>query len=112
MWNLLTANALSIVTGCWGPSSLSRPGSLAGEPIVKLPAGTTTISGHLSHSLNTFFGLSAHSSAADSGSGARVDQETLIGAVPHGPAGTDGTSGGMTMATLLSSSSRARARAA
>jgi hypothetical protein len=28
-----------------GPSSAARPGSLAGEPIVKLPAGTTIISG-------------------------------------------------------------------
>jgi hypothetical protein len=31
---------------------LYRPFSLAGEPIVKLPAGITTISGHVSQSLN------------------------------------------------------------
>src|ERR1700722_9920967 len=31
---------------------------------MKLPAGTATISGHLSHSLNTSFGLSAPSCAA------------------------------------------------
>ena len=36
----------------WGPSSASRPASLAGEPISNLPAGTTTISGHSAQSRN------------------------------------------------------------
>jgi hypothetical protein len=33
-----------------GPSSSRRPGSSAGEPSRKLPAGTTTISGHAAQS--------------------------------------------------------------
>ncbi len=49
--NLPTANGRSIVTLRCGPSALSRPASLAGEPIMKLPAGTTTISGQPSQSL-------------------------------------------------------------
>jgi hypothetical protein len=44
-----------------------RSFSLGGDPIVKLPCGTTTISGHASHSLNESFGRSARSRAADSG---------------------------------------------
>src|SRR5262252_8709578 len=62
-------------------------GSFAGEPMVKLPAGTTTISGHLSHSLNTSFGFSAHSSTADSGCADRDDNDTVIGALLQGPDG-------------------------
>ena len=39
----------------------------AGDPIMKLPAGTTTISGQSAHSLKLSFGFSARSSAAVSG---------------------------------------------
>jgi hypothetical protein len=35
--------------------------------MVKLPAGTTTISGQLAHSLNVSFGFSARSRSSDSG---------------------------------------------
>ena len=34
----------------WGPSSLDRSGSLAGDPIMNSPAGTTTISGQSAQS--------------------------------------------------------------
>jgi hypothetical protein len=37
-------------------------GSLSGEPIMKLPEGTTTISGQLLHSLKGSLCLSAHAS--------------------------------------------------
>ena len=56
-----TASGFAIATLCAGPSSTARPGSLAGEPIVKPPAGTTTISGHLSQSLNVSLALSTRS---------------------------------------------------
>src|SRR5215467_7564996 len=57
--------------------------------MVNEPAGTTTISGHLSHSLKTSLGLSPHSSPAVSGFGARNDdRDTLTTvALPHGLAG-------------------------
>jgi hypothetical protein len=55
--NLLTANGLAIVTLCWGPSSLHRLASSAGEPIMNSPAGTTTISGHSGQSLKVSFGF-------------------------------------------------------
>src|SRR5262245_6261067 len=57
------AKALAMVTVRCGPSSSERPSSPNGDPIVKLPAGTTTISGHSSHSLKLSLGLSARSSA-------------------------------------------------
>ena len=41
--------------------------SLARDPMVKLPAGTTTISGQVSHSLNTSFGSSVRSASVDKG---------------------------------------------
>src|SRR5437667_8586580 len=84
MWNLPTANDAPIAAKCCGPSFSKRPASLADDPIVKVPAGTTNISGHLSHSLNAFFGLSAHSSISDNGRGARDDQETVMGTPSHG----------------------------
>src|SRR5258706_5979735 len=49
--NLEAANGLAIVTLCCGPSLSTRSGSLSGETIVKLPAGTTTISGQSGQSL-------------------------------------------------------------
>src|SRR5258708_40080514 len=56
------------------------------------PAGTPTISGHLSHSLKTSFGLSPHSSPAVSGFGPRSDDRDAIAApaLPHGLAGCGG----------------------
>jgi len=48
---------------------------LLGEPIVKLPAGTTTISGQVAHSLNLSFDFNAHSSTADSGAADRDASE-------------------------------------
>src|SRR5215831_13123745 len=62
-----TANGSANATRCCGLSSSSLPCSATGAPIVKSPAGTTTISGHVSHSLNKSLGCSARSSAADSG---------------------------------------------
>src|SRR5436190_22923272 len=61
-----------MVTVCCGPSSAECPGSLVGDPIVKLPAGTTIISGQFAHSLNVSFGFSAFSCIGDSGA-ASVD---------------------------------------
>jgi hypothetical protein len=66
-----------------GPSFLSRSFSLAGDPMVKLPAGTTTISGQLSHSLKLSFGFSPRSAATDSGAAHRDASETAMGAAPH-----------------------------
>jgi len=69
---------------------------------VNLPAGTTIISGHLSHSLNVSFGLSARSSAADNGHGAREGRDAVTGAVLQGreeTAGGVGATGGATTAT-------------
>src|SRR5262249_6099014 len=40
-----------MVTFRCGPSWPRRPASFSGDPIMKLPAGTTTISGQLAHSL-------------------------------------------------------------
>src|SRR5262249_20432593 len=45
------------VTRCCGLSSSKRPGSVAGEPIVKLPLCTTTICGQSVQSLNVSPGL-------------------------------------------------------
>jgi hypothetical protein len=69
---------------------------------VKDPDGTTTISGHFSHSLNTSFGVTPHSSAADNGWAERDDRETVTGALPQGPdetTGADGATGGERTAT-------------
>ena len=50
--NFDTAKGLAIVTECCGPSLVLRPFSVAGDPIAKLPAGTTTILGQsFAHSL-------------------------------------------------------------
>src|SRR5689334_17470845 len=65
--NRPTAKGRAIVTVCCGPSSAERPGSPFGDPIVKLPAGTTIISGQFAHSLNVSFGFSAFSWVGDSG---------------------------------------------
>src|SRR5215510_14562679 len=70
--NLPTANGLTMVTLRCGPSEASCPSSLAGDPIRKVPAGTTTISGHWWHSVKLSFGLSPRSSAAVKGLGARA----------------------------------------
>jgi hypothetical protein len=40
--------------------------------MVKLPAGTTTISGQLAHSLNVSFGFSARSAAVGCSPGIRL----------------------------------------
>jgi hypothetical protein len=75
--NFPAANGRANVTRCCGPSrstsgscgnfaKMARPGSLGGEPIMKEPAGTTTISGHVSHSRKVSLGLSARSCSADS----------------------------------------------
>src|SRR5262249_62018253 len=85
--NLPTANGLASVTWCRG-SSISRAFA-SPPPMMNEPAGTTTISGHLSHSLKTSLGLRPHSSPAVSGFGARNDdRDTLTAAaLPHGLAG-------------------------
>src|SRR5271168_3843354 len=64
---LPTAKGLAIMTLCRGLSSMSRPVSVAAEPMVKLPSGTTTVSGHLSHSLKLSFGSSVRSRSGDNG---------------------------------------------
>jgi hypothetical protein len=47
---LPTANDRAIVTRtCSSPGM--RPGSLGGDPIIKVPAGATTISGHIGQGL-------------------------------------------------------------
>src|SRR5262245_20804847 len=48
-----TANGRAIVTRCRGPSLSRRPGSLGGEPMIRVPAGRTTIWGHSSQSRKT-----------------------------------------------------------
>ena len=40
---------LANITKCCGPSSLSRPSSVSGDPIVKLPAGMTSSQGNAWH---------------------------------------------------------------
>src|ERR1700681_1182129 len=74
---------------CSGLSESWRSGSLAGEPIVNAPAGTTTISGHMAHSLKIVFGASAHSSPADNGWAGRAATDPSV-APPHGEAGGRG----------------------
>src|SRR5436190_22473138 len=54
--NLPTANHAILTVRC-GPSSLNRSASLAGDPIMNSPAGTTTISGHSGQSLKVSFGF-------------------------------------------------------
>src|SRR5262245_10582872 len=49
---LPTANAVAIDTSTCTSSLYCRSGSFRGDPIVKLPAGTTTMSGHSGQSLN------------------------------------------------------------
>src|ERR1700722_14053503 len=129
MWNFPIANALVIITECCGPSSSNRTFSFFGQPIMKLPAGTTTISGHLSHSLNTSFGLRERSSVDDRGAAHREVRDTVCalhglalgraaagGATTAGCAGAAGgggvgRTGGATTASwgFFNSSSRARA---
>jgi hypothetical protein len=79
------ANGLLIVTACRGPSEPDRSFSPTGDPIEKDPAGTTTISGQFSHSRKLSFGLSAHSSAADSGAARRDGSDPVAGSPPHVP---------------------------
>ena len=45
------ANGRAIVTRTWSSRSAARSGSSGGEPMVKLPAGTTTICGQAAQSL-------------------------------------------------------------
>src|SRR5262252_8536684 len=47
--NFPTAYDRAIATVCCGPSSLLRPASFGGDPIIKLPAGATTIPGQYGH---------------------------------------------------------------
>src|SRR5215813_1479883 len=47
--NFPTAYGRAIATVCCGPSSLLRPASFGGDPIIKLPAGATTISEQYGH---------------------------------------------------------------
>src|SRR5262249_10423730 len=47
--NFPTAYGRAIATVCCGPSSLPRPASSGGDPIIKRPAGATTISGQYGH---------------------------------------------------------------
>ena len=47
---LLTVKEYVVVILCW-PSSSSRYFSVSGEPIMNVPGGMTTISGHISQSL-------------------------------------------------------------
>jgi hypothetical protein len=63
---LPTANGRAMVTGRCGPSLPSRPGSSSGDPIMKLPAGTTTISGHSGQSRNTRPGVASSGAGAAS----------------------------------------------
>src|SRR5580704_19684368 len=59
-----TANALAIATWCGGPSLVCPPFSSGADPMVKEPAGTTTISGQSAvHSLKESPGFSACSAA-------------------------------------------------
>jgi hypothetical protein len=74
-----------------------KPSTLIRLPVV--PEGTTIISGHFSHSLNTSLGFSACSSAADNGHATREDRDTVAGALAQGLAG--GAEGGATTATCV-----------
>jgi hypothetical protein len=58
---------------------------------MKVPAGTTTISGHVLHSLNASLGLSVHSSADDSGCADLDDSETAVAMPLHGLDAAGGT---------------------
>src|SRR6516225_2354702 len=69
--NRPTAKGFPILTECCGPSTDVCSSSLVGDPIVKVPEGTTTISGHCSHSLKLSPRFKPHSSAPDSGRAAR-----------------------------------------
>src|SRR5262249_55309829 len=51
--NLPTAIGWAIVTACIGPSLSTPPTALSGDPIMNLPAGTTTIGGQVAQSLNS-----------------------------------------------------------
>src|ERR1700722_1516625 len=53
--NRPTANGWANVTLCLGASVEARFGPSSSDPITKLPAGTTIISGHFSHSLKSAF---------------------------------------------------------
>jgi hypothetical protein len=59
--NLPASAAITAVRRCRSDTAIIAarisPSSLLREPMVKLPAGTTTISGQLAHSLNVSFGL-------------------------------------------------------
>ena len=70
--NRPTANGLANVTMCCGRSSAVLPTSLSGDPMTNLPAGTTTISGQVLHSLKWSIGRRASSSMCDKGVGRRT----------------------------------------
>ena len=74
------------------------------DVVVRGLDGTTTISGHLAHSLNTSFGLSVHSSVADTYCAECGDTDAKAATLPHGLAGIDGTTCGTTAASFFSSS--------
>ncbi len=59
------ANGREMVTRRCGPSSFWRSCSLSGEPIMKLPAGMTTISGQASQSSRKVMGRPSATEARD-----------------------------------------------
>src|SRR5262249_24664099 len=82
------ANMRANTICCWGPSTASRPASVAGEPMTNVPAGATTISGQASHSLKASDGLRALSLSGDSnltGGGVRGGT-TAVGRIACTPA--------------------------
>src|SRR5262245_45489322 len=103
--NLPTANGRAMVTLRCGPSASDRPGSLAGDPIMKLPAGTTTISGQTSHSRKVSPGLSARSRSGVSGVGG-VGTLTAGSSGAGEAAGGGSLGGGVAAATFFASSMR------
>ena len=77
---------------CCGPSVGKRFGSLAGDPIVKLPGGTTIICGQLLHSVKVSFGLSPRARSGDS-----VETMFVLGATGIGSGALGAGIGGALM---------------
>src|SRR3954465_11493178 len=86
-----TAKATRNATGCCGPSLLLRPLSSFGEPIRLLPAGTTAITGHMSHSRKNVLPGTA---SPRSGAVVRMVSSVVAGAGAGKLAGTPGTGAG------------------
>src|SRR5262245_40266207 len=84
-------NGAAIVTRT-STSSLYRSGSFAGDPIMKVPAGTTTISGQVGQSLKVSLGLRQPRSLATCMPSHRAGTG-LIAAVGLGALAVDGTTG-------------------